>query len=156
MSSKQFEIYSLKNVFIEFFQKLLPGLIDPKNIIRAKWEQFRDMLLDDGQSTEKLHQFVHKMPVTPLVKWIRSILNPFSRCQELLNLEKWTPKRKYSKVDDILDEMKKKQGEKTKKRDKSTKENDISPIDLNSSSGESPSNSIIKVFSKKLTSLNNL
>jgi len=41
------DISILKRAFCEFFIKLLPSIVDPLAIVRTRWHDFRDKLIDD-------------------------------------------------------------------------------------------------------------
>ncbi len=42
------EISLLKRAFCEFFIKLLPSIVDPLSVVRTRWHDFRDKLLDES------------------------------------------------------------------------------------------------------------
>jgi hypothetical protein len=55
----------LKEVFIDFFNKILPALYDPSDSIKKSWKQFKELLLDEKKSIEEVSEFVKKMS-TPI------------------------------------------------------------------------------------------
>ena len=43
----------------------MPCIIDPEGIIKDRWRQFRELLLDDKKTVSEIYDFVKRLSMAP-------------------------------------------------------------------------------------------
>lgn len=62
------EIKTLKAAFLEYFRKIMPSVLDPKNEIRNHWTKLRDMLIDETKGPNEIYAYVKSIPYAPFIE----------------------------------------------------------------------------------------